>query len=375
MKLVRIAILCGYVLGGCGNETTFESGTGLLPGQKKGKPAASDQVAEPAPAPTEEPPLVLKKADPVAMPSDPPANQAPVFVSTPSRLHPLIVDFDDQVALPGVFRDFRDSHPDFEFGETREKGLFTGMVSDQLNSDMKPTFVGAPLFAGVTNQQTFSQWYQDQPGINCRVDMELILQRVMNTSIFTLESDAFFPLDQKCFGNQGRDHNFHFTLEISSEFRYRGDETFRFRGDDDLFVYINQHLVVEVGGVHNPEEGSVQLADVADEIGLEVGKVYSFRLFFAERHTSGSNFRIDTSILLGKSEPYVYPIAVVDPDGDPTFLTLLKGPPGMSLDPVNQLLVWDADIDDLGDHEVVLEVKDDQGARSEQRYRLFVKNE
>lgn len=51
---------------------------------------------------------------------------------------------------------------------------------------------------------------------------------------------------------------------------------------------------MDLGGVHGAASGSVSL----DSLGLTVGNDYSFDLFFAERHTSHSNFRIDTSIQL-----------------------------------------------------------------------------
>ncbi|MBN1928604.1 MAG: fibro-slime domain-containing protein [Chlorobiaceae bacterium] len=67
------------------------------------------------------------------------------------------------------------------------------------------------------------------------------------------------------------------------------------------FGYLfNDQLVVDLGGVHSSENGSVNL----DNLGLTQGQTYDFDLYFAERHTSQSNFRIDTSIeLLPVPEP------------------------------------------------------------------------
>ena len=74
---------------------------------------------------------------------------------------------------------------------------------------------------------------------------------------------------------------------------------FSFDGDDDLWVFINDELVVDLGGVHPAVSGSVDL----DTLGLTIGETYDFDLFFAERHTTQSNFRIDTSIDLMQNLP------------------------------------------------------------------------
>ena len=62
-------------------------------------------------------------------------------------------------------------------------------------------------------------------------------------------------------------------------------------------MFIGDDLVIDLGGVHGAASASVAL----DDLGLTLGENYSFDLFFAERHTSQSNFRIDTSIALTPS--------------------------------------------------------------------------
>ena len=67
-------------------------------------------------------------------------------------------------------------------------------------------------------------------------------------------------------------------------------------GDDDLFTFINGRLAIDLGGVHGPMESEIDLDARAAELGIEVGEVYSLDFFFAERHLTQSNFRIDTTI-------------------------------------------------------------------------------
>jgi fibro-slime domain-containing protein len=80
-----------------------------------------------------------------------------------------------------------------------------------------------------------------------------------------------------------------------------------FTGDDDLWVFINNRLVIDLGGVHGPESASVNL----DTLGLTAGNTYNFDLFFAERHTSGSNFRVETSIVLEPVAAVPEPLSAV----------------------------------------------------------------
>ena len=73
-----------------------------------------------------------------------------------------------------------------------------------------------------------------------------------------------------------------------------------------MFVYINGQLVVDLGGVHRSQSAGVNVDEEASRLGLLPGGNYELKLFFAERHTSESNFKIETSIELATDSSAYY---------------------------------------------------------------------
>ena len=89
--------------------------------------------------------------------------------------------------------------------------------------------------------------------------------------------------------------NFFFTSEIRFFFEYEGTEELEFVGDDDVWVFINDRLAVDLGGVHGAERGVVDLAEAEASLGLRVGGIYEAVVFHAERHTTRSQYRLTLS--------------------------------------------------------------------------------
>src|SRR5690606_11788176 len=62
--------------------------------------------------------------------------------------------------------------------------------------------------------------------------------------------------------------NLSFTTETRFVFEYQGGESFQFSGDDDVWVFVNNQLVVDLGGLHEVATGEFTLAGPGDAPGL-----------------------------------------------------------------------------------------------------------
>lgn len=245
------------------------------------------------------------------------------------------------LAIPLVLRDFSrgdkpnipsagctsaagcpNGHPDFQTVNGAKTGMVGKLFDDvdvanigRLDADGKPVLACLQGLDAckATSAQSFAQWYRTLPGNladpSTRVNHTFVqdLTLTLNASnpadpFYEFASTDFFPLNGQGFGNQwdgnegGGDRNFHFTSELRFWFLYDAAAPaprFDFRGDDDVWVFVNGRLAVDIGGVHGATDGSLVLdAGNAAKLGLASGQVYEFALFQAERRRTQSNYRV-----------------------------------------------------------------------------------
>lgn len=219
------------------------------------------------------------------------------------------------LSIPVVSRDFRGrdlpplgalptGHVDFQ--NVTQLGSEKGIVQTTLNALGKPAYAKTGLPTNTTsNAANFAQWY---------LDTDLVNKAVVGTLNFTrypsgehiFHSPNFFPVDNlgwvaagaEAHRTYGTDapppgHNYSFTTETRFWFEYKGTERFTFQGDDDVWVFINRRLAVDMGGLHATESNSLILdAALAFNLGLTPGGIYEVAVFHAERRAARSWYHI-----------------------------------------------------------------------------------
>ncbi|MDY3796589.1 MAG: fibro-slime domain-containing protein [Agathobacter sp.] len=210
-------------------------------------------------------------------------------------------------------------------GNNAEPRSYQGMVKDRLGSDGLPQFnvITTDLFnKNINNKTSYT---------NVKLP-------------FTFDEEGYFLLDSRQYtyslgedgiidreaANKGRNNflplgsdNFHFGMNFGVEFvmsedgKYRDNDcVFEFSGDDDVWVFIDGKLALDLGGIHSRCEGKINFAQQTvtyseptnnngqrfdgvktvnfNELGLNTndnGKHY-LQFFYLERGASASNCKL-----------------------------------------------------------------------------------
>jgi len=99
-------------------------------------------------------------------------------------------------------------------------------------------------------------------------------------------------------GNTYKNRNFNYVITSAGEFVYHADDElyFEFEGDDDVYLFVDGRLVLDIGSAHSITKTKIKLNDYATILGLMEGETYDFNFYYMERHGVGANMRICTNI-------------------------------------------------------------------------------
>lgn len=260
----------------------------------------------------------------------------------------------------------------------RTHGVLTGMVKPNLGRDRLPvpafsdkeaswSALHDALSVNVIGQDpvrptdNFYRWFHEVPGRSERVDGRTVTFQRTDKGTYVYGGQDIYPIDDvpgidagdvQLRDWQGKLHNFNFTAHLGFAIKVNasGEELFEFSGDDDVWVFLNNKLVLDIGGLHGPISGwfkinadgtvttfvekvnNLALRDGADwadcmrirdgvyasqscitnyntiiranfsdvttqnlDFGLEPDEVVNLDFFYAERSTDGSNTKITVS--------------------------------------------------------------------------------
>ncbi len=255
------------------------------------------------------------------------------------------------VTLRAKLRDFKDyiatdstTHPDFENDAYLECGgenlgyvksaigltdpvdtsLFRGDNRDPILQKLNNPSTAKPCFTGLDK---FHDWYNDVPSVNRSFYVDLVLTRNAQ-GVYTYNNDKFLPLnagagfqkfhptDPDPFGPRPEINLtdvWGFTMELHTQFTYTAGkgQVFSFKGDDDVWVFINGQLAIDLGGLHSALSATVNLDTKAASLGLVDGGSYPLDFFFAERHSTGSHCQITTSLELLQKPALPVPVVTL----------------------------------------------------------------
>lgn len=221
--------------------------------------------------------------------------------------------------------------------DSRRRNINPALYSAALG-DNSGRYRGNAVSGDIISSASFSQWFSDATDFNQSTDYTLVLTQVGETdgqATYRFATSDFTPIDGMLFddhgnrhddddnGRRGRGHEEHgngrgrghdhhdhdddeddrgeqpnrlftMTLTVSFEFEADADQFLSFSSADDLWVFVGDTLVIDLGARHNVATQRIDLS----RLGLSDGHVYDLRVFFAQRANDEAPLTIETNMIL-----------------------------------------------------------------------------
>lgn len=201
-------------------------------------------------------------------------------------------EFNDEFDETGVWKCAYDSHK-----------YAPGMVQDTLSFD--PVKGKKIPHRGNVNvcSDSLEKWF-DPSLAKAAACGNIFLQNVGTASVpvWKFQDNQFFPVDSisrqthwtKAGGGR-LDNDYAYCMEINAGMVYHGGETMKFNGDDDLWVYLDNRLAVDQGGIHYAMESVTRLDSLPFLAGKQ-GRNLDLDIYFCSRQPGTAVFGMETNI-------------------------------------------------------------------------------
>ena len=162
----------------------------------------------------------------------------------------------------------------------------------QGNDFTRPAYADSGRMIAAVNTVAYDTSYK-----NVVIHDTLQFTYVAGSEGFYEYSDTnFFPLDNRGFGNEGKNHNYSFTAAIHKNVQYEPGLVFNFQSNDDMWVFLNGMLVIDLGGLGSLRTSQVNLDNIP---GLKAGVEYPLDVFWTQRSEGSSSVKVSMNVVIG----------------------------------------------------------------------------
>ena len=184
----------------------------------------------------------------------------------------------------------------------------TGLVWDELDEQFLPVAIGGELLPNSgLGGESFGRWFNQVDGKSKSFASFMNLTYNEKQGSIGYRNEEFYPLDEieqaadESVNQDGHNHLFTFNLGVPFRVLADGREEFEIEADDDTWVFIDDALVLDMGGIHDVAIGRLWINEAGEiysavenidfaysGVKLKVGDEAVIRIFHADRNSKNS---------------------------------------------------------------------------------------